>query len=214
MRTLSLYAALLLFLLPFAACQTGGIDADEKERVAALEGLPRKEYASGGVAFSLAEIEGLRATNKDSVPWAMYMEETEDNGQLGYYFYPGYSRDLSSPNIRVEYMSKALKGCSSVDSLFIWLKSMYIGTERNGKVAGESTVGTLDGQEIKVLEIEIPKFQLDDSTIYSEKHMAWAYADHKDRFVGFSYSAVSKDDYNQGLPMFMDLVRSYKDNQE
>jgi hypothetical protein len=214
MRTLSLYTALLLFLLPFAACQTGGIDADEKARVAALEGLPRKEYVRGGVTFSLAEIEGLRATHKDSVPWAMYMEETEDNGQLGYYFYPGYSRDLSSPNIRVEYMSKALKGCSSVDSLFIWLKGMYIGTERNGKVAGESTVGTLDGQEIRVLEIEIPKFQVDDSTIYSEKHMAWAYADHKDRFVGFSYSAVSKDDYNQGLPMFMDLVRSYKDNQE
>jgi hypothetical protein len=214
MRTLSLYTALLVFLLPFAACQSGGLDAQEKERVAALEGLPRTEYARGGVTFSLAEIEGIRATHKDSVAWAMYMQETEDNGVLGYYFYPGFSRDLSSPNIRVEYMSKALKGCSTVDSLFIWLKGMYVGTERKGQVAGETTVGTLDKQEIKILEIEIPQYTLDDTTTYSEKHMAWAYADHGDRFVGFSYAAVSKDDYKQGLPMFMDLVRSYKDNQE
>lgn len=212
MHKLLFYTATLFLLVQVAACQSGGLSSDEQAAVKALESLPRKDYQRGGVNFSLAEIDGMRQVDRDSVPWASYMPETEDNGQLGYYFFPGYARDLSAPQVRVEYMSKALPGCSTVDSLFTWLKSMYVGNERNGKVVGEEPIGTLGGQEITLLQIEIPKYVVDDSTQYSEKYMAWAYADQGDRFVGFSYSAVTSDDYKQGFPLFKDLVRSYKDN--
>lgn len=209
------YTAALFIAVQMVSCKpAGGIDADERARVEALQGLPRTNYARGGVDFSLAEIEGMRATHRDSVPWASYMQETDGNGQLGYYFFPGYARDLASPQVRVEYMAKSLPGCSTVDSLFTWLKSLYVGNERNGNVVGETPVGTLDGQEIRILEIEIPEYAMNDSTRYSEKHMAWGYADNGERFVGFSYSAVGKDDYKQGFPMFKDLIRSYKDDKE
>lgn len=212
MHKVLLYTASLFVLLQVAACKSGGISSDEQARVKALESLPRKEYNHGGVNFSVAEIEGMKQVSRDSVPWANYMPDTEENGQLGYYFFPGYARDLSAPQVRVEYMSKALPGCSTVDSLFTWLKSLYVGTERNGKVVSEEPLGTLGGEEIRLLQIEIPKFVMDDSTQYSEKYMAWAYADQGERFVGFSYSAVTPDDYKQGFPMFQDLVRSYKGN--
>lgn len=213
MRNLFVYFASIFFLIYFAACQpSGGISADESERVAVLANLPRMEYNHGGVAFSLAEIEGLKQVNKDSVPWASYMQESEDNGQMGYYFFPGFSRDLSSPQIRVEYMAKSLKGCSTEDSLFGWLKGLYLGPERKGVLASEAPVGTLDGDPVTILEITIPKYVVNDSSEYSPKWMAWAYAENGDRFVGFSYTTVSADDYKQGLPLFKDLVRSYKHN--
>ncbi|MFN8396523.1 MAG: hypothetical protein U0176_18000 [Bacteroidia bacterium] len=215
MRNTVIYTALLLLLLQVAACKPGsGLAADEEAKVKALENLPRADYNRGGVAFSLAEIEGIRRVEKDSVPWASYVQETDDNGQLGYYFFPGYDRDLSAPQVRLEYMARSLKGCSTVDSLFTWLKGLFVNDQRHGVVKSEAPVGTLDGQEIKILEIETPKFTMNDTVTYAEKFMAWAYAEHGDRFVGFNYTAVNKDDYNQGLPLFKDLVRSYRDSKE
>jgi hypothetical protein len=212
MRNIVFYTAALFILLQVAACKSGGLSAEEKARVAALETVPRMNYKSGGVEFSLGQIDGMRQVHKDSVPWAQYLQESEDNGQLGYYFFPGYARELAAPQVRLEYMSKSLKGCSTVDSLFIWLKGLYVTPERKGKVANEEVLGSLGGDEIKVLEIETPKFVVDDSVSYSEKYMAWAYADLGPQFVGFSYSAITKDDYNQGLPLFKDLIRSYRVN--
>lgn len=212
MQRIIVHTALLLIVVLIAACN-GGVGADEKAKVAAIAELPRMDYSRGGVNFSLAQFEGLRQVHKDSVAWAQYMVETEENGQLGYYFYPGFAHDLSSPQIRVEYMSKSLPGCSTVDSLFTWLKSLYVGNERNGSVVGEEQVATVGGDPIKVLEIAIPTYVVDDTTQYSEKHMAWAYADQGSRFVGFSYSATTKDDYKQGVDLFKDLVRSYKGNE-
>jgi hypothetical protein len=214
MRILGYTTALLILVLNLAACNTGGISSDEQARVDSLATLARKDYARGGVAFSLGQIDGLKPVNKDSVPWAMYMVETDSNGQLGYYFYPGYPIELAAPQIRLEYMHRGLRGCSEADSLFKWLKGIYLSPERQGKVLAEDKVGTLDGQAVTVLEIETPSFKVDDSTSHSGKSMAWAYLEHGDRLVGFSYSAVTRDDYRQGIAQFKNLVRSYKDNLE
>lgn len=214
MRTLIYTFSLLVLLLQLASCKTGGISADEKAHVDSLAGLPRMGYARGGTVFSLAEIDGLRAKSKDSVPWASYMAESDSNGQLGYYFFPGYNIELSSPQIRLEYMHRNLKGCANADSLFHWLKGIFLSPERRGKVVGEEPVGTLDGQVVTILEIETPDFSINDSTTYSGKWMAWGYAENGDRLVGFSYTATKADDYKQGIAQFKDLVRSYKDNLE
>jgi hypothetical protein len=212
MRYIGYTTVLLILILQLAACNTGGISAEEQDRVDSLTSLSRREYARGGVAFSLGDVEGLKPVGKDSVPWASYMMESDSNGQLGYYFYPGYSMDLSAPQIRLEYMHRNLRGCSEPDSLFKWLKGIYLSPDRQGKVVSEAPVGTLDGQVITILEIETPEYKVDDSTSHSGKSMAWAYADHGDRLIGFSYSAVNRDDYKQGILQFKNLVRSYKDN--
>jgi hypothetical protein len=214
MRYIGSTLAILILVLHITACNGQGVSAEESEKVAALEGLPRIDYADGHVTFSLAEIEGLKQVSKDSVPWAMYMAETDSNGQLGYFFYPGYKIELASPQIRIEFMHRGLKGCSSADSLFTWLKSVFMTPERKGVVVGESNLGSLDGQVIKMLEMETPDYRTNDTMQYSGKRMAWAYAENGDRLIGFAYSAITQDDYQQGLPQFMDLVRSYKDNQE
>lgn len=213
MRTVIYTLLAFSLVVTFAACDGGGLSAEEKARVQSLEGLPRVDYAKGGVAFSLGQVEGLRPTHRDSVPWASYLAENDSNGQVAYYFFPGYAVELGSPQIRIEYMHKGLKGCGSVDSLFSWLKGLFI-EPRAGKVRSEAPIGTLDGQEIMVLEIETPPYISPDSTQYAPKWMAWAYADHGDRFVGFSFTATDADGYKQGIEPFKDLVRSYRDNQD
>ena len=214
MRYVSYTFVLLVLIVQLAACKGGGLSAEESAQVAALNGLPRVDYDRGGVKFSLGQIDGLKKVAKDSVPWASYMMDSDSNGQLGYYFYPGYKMELASPQIRLEYVHKGLKGCSEADSLFSWLKKVFVSPERNGKVVSEEPVGTLDGQLIKILEIETPSHVIDDSLQYSGKWMAWGYADNGERLVGFSFSATTVDDYRQGLPQFKDLIRSYKDDQK
>jgi hypothetical protein len=214
MRYLASTIVVLLVILQLAACKGGGVSADEKEKVEALAGLSRVEYNRGGTVFSVADLEDLKRVNRDSVPWASFMVEGDSNGQLGYYFIPGYKIDFSAPQIRLEYMHKGLKGCSEADSVHTWLKSLFVNDQRQGKVVSEEPVATLDGQEIKILEIETPVYLANDSTQYGGKWMAWGYADNGDHLIGFSFTAVNADDYKQGIPEFKNLIRSYKDNQQ
>lgn len=85
MRYVSYTFVLLILIVQLAACKGGGLSADEATKVTALSGLPRVDYARGGVNFSLGQIDGLKKVGQDSVPWASYMMDSDSNGQLGYY---------------------------------------------------------------------------------------------------------------------------------
>jgi hypothetical protein len=181
----------------------------EAARLKEIEALPRVAFHSYGTHFSFAKLDGLKSVHRDSVPWGYMMPQSEMNGQVMYYFFPGYALELASPQIRIEYMSKSLKGCGSIDSILTWLKGLYIGSERNGKLVGERKVGTVGGDELTLLEISVEEFKRDTIALAS-KQMGWAYADQGDMILGITYSAVKPEDYNQGYALFKDLVMSYK----
>ncbi|MEM7036433.1 MAG: hypothetical protein AAF570_05580 [Bacteroidota bacterium] len=177
-----------------------------------LVGLARTSYNRGGVSFSLANIDGFKMSHPDSVPWANYMPDTDGNGQIHYFFRIGHKVELSSPQVRVEYIAKDMPSCGSLDELQGWLKQSFVNDERKCQVISTGgTVKTMDGQDIEIFEIHCPQYHVNDSLTRSEKTMAWAYVDHDTRYVGFSYSAVNPSDYDEALPLFKDLVRSYKD---
>ena len=186
------------------------MSAEETARLAEIEKLPRVGYNKSGVSLTLAELEGLKPMSRDSVPWSSMMLESPDNGQLIYFFYPGYAIELGSPQIRVEFMSRSLKGCSSPDSVLIWLKGLFVNPDQNGKIIGENPIHTIGGEKMTFLEILRPENLYEDSVLYAAKRMACAYAEQKNHLIGFSFTALTEDDYNQNLPLFKDLVRSYK----
>lgn len=212
MRNIGYWFIALFLLVMVVACKQAGptMSQEDAARLKEIEGLPRVGYSKGGVSFTLAEFEGLKPVSRDSVPWANMMIESEDNGQIIYFFYPGYAIDLGSPQIRVEFMARKLKGCSSADSIMIWLKGLFVNPDQNGKIIGENPINCLDGKDLTLLEILRPENSIEDSLLYAEKRMAWAYAEQGEHIIGFSFTALSEDDYNQNMPLFKDLIRSYK----
>lgn len=174
--------------------------------------LPRATFDRGQVHFSLANLDGLYRVPKDSIPWSYQLQETPDNGQIVYYFLQGTPIEMGSPHIRVEYISRNLPGCSTADSLFDWLKGMYVEGERKGKMLDNGkTVTTADNQSVDVLEIFIPQFtRVEDSATLAGKYMAWAYVPHNERFVAVNLTTTEKTKYEICLPLFKDLIRSYR----
>lgn len=208
---------ILLAALLVQACKTTPATSessipDRSVDEATLARLPRATYEKGGVKFSLANLDGLYRVPKDSVPWSVQLQETGDNGQIVYYFMQGSEIEMGSPHVRVEYISRKLPGCSTADSLFDWLKSMYVNPERNGKILDNGgNLTTADNQEVKLLEIFIPQFtRVEDSALLAGKYMSWAYVPQNDRFVAMNLTTTEKTKYEMTLPMFKDLIRSYR----
>lgn len=214
MQTLKLILVSLFLTLGLAACSGSKNGSDPNVYTNPdLKDLPRSDYAKGGVNFSMAKVEGLKSVSRDSVGWASYMQESDANGQIVYYFLKGEEIDLSSAQVRVEYIHKDLPNCSETDSLFGWLKSVFLTDDRQGKVnIKDQYVETMDGQKVEIMGIITPEMQVNDSVRHSEKSMAWAYIEQGQRWVGLSLSAVEKGKFDKALPLMKDLIASYKAN--
>ena len=208
-KTLHILAALLL-VVGLASCK-GGKQSSESGLNEELAGLPRTAYSTGGVSFSLADIKDMEMVHRDSVGWGHLIPQTEENGPIVYYFTTTL-RTLAAPHVRIEYIDKKIDQMGSVESINNWLKSVFINPMQNGTVTNENeTLTTMDGQEVGLLEIHRPGGMVNDSVQRGDKFMAWSYVDHEDRFVAFNFTASEQSDYDQGMPLFRDLVRSYKD---
>ncbi len=199
--------SLLVLFTAIISCkrdnQTGGNEE--------LASLPRTNFNMGGVSFSLANIRDLDQVHRDSVGWGYLMPSTEENGPIVYYFTTNL-QTLGAPHMRIEYIDKKIENMDNVESIQGWLKGLFLNDAQNGKVIGEDqTLTTMDGQEVKLLEIHRPGGILNDSVRRSDKFMAWCYIDQGDRFVAFNFSTTEEDKYNQGLPLFMNLIRSFKE---
>lgn len=197
---------LFLGLTLWAGCKTK-VNNDD------IINLPRKSFTRGGVNFSLADIDGYKEVNPDSVGWAGFMQQTPENGQITYFFLTGHEIELASPQVRVEYIAKSLPNCGSEQELVDWVKGAFLTPEQQGKLIGESSVTTLDETPVKVTEIQVPTRTVNDSLSRSGKSMAWAYVDAGDRFVAFNFTSVDSSEYVRGMGMFKQLVRSYKKEQ-
>ena len=209
-KTIQIAIVLLLFAA-LTNCKGGKQSGSGSGINEELAKLPRTSYSTGGVTFSLADITDLEQVNRDSVQWGHLIPQTEENGPIVYYFSTTI-RTLAAPHVRIEYIDKKIDQMGSVESIHSWLKSLFLNEMQNGKVLNENEIlTTLDGQEVKVLEIHRPGGIVNDSVQRGDKFMAWSYVDHSDRYVAFNFSATEQDEYDQGMPLFKDLVRSYKD---
>ena len=204
---------LLAFAVLFSACNTsksgdsnGGSSYNED-----LKNLSRAKFDMGNVSFSVADIPGLTKVNRDSVGWATYLPQTAENAPIVYYFMD-MKRTLSAPHVRLEYIDKQLDLMGSTESIFNWLKGLYINPEQQGQIIEEGEkVRTMDGQEVEILAIKRPEVAVNDTLMRGLKLMAWAYVDHNDRYVAMNFSATDQADFEEGMPQFKDLVRSYHD---
>jgi len=204
----SFFSALTLILITTLSlgCNKGPKDESSSD----LAALSRTSYNMGGVSFSLANLPDLDIVNRDSVSWSHLLPQTEENAPIVYYF-ATTDRTLSAPHIRLEYIDKKIENMESTDNIFGWLKSAFLNEMQNGKILNEGeSIETMDGQQVEILEIHRPGTQVNDSIMRGDKLMAWGYFDQQERFVGINFSATRQDDYDQGIPLFKDLIRSYK----
>ncbi|HHG85763.1 MAG TPA: hypothetical protein ENJ82_13530 [Bacteroidetes bacterium] len=151
----------------------------------------------------------------DSVPWSYSLPHTEENGVIVYYFSEGASIALASPQIRVEYLSRSLKGVSSTNELFDWLKGLFVNENYKGKlISDQETVRTANGQEIQLLEILTPntKDPNDANLKRSGKYMIWAYIEKGAYLIGFSGTALDATAYKRLRKEFLQLLISYSEN--
>lgn len=175
---------------------------------------PRDNFSKGNLNFSFQPTPDLMRIGPDSVGWAAYLPQTEESGPLVYYFFPGARVNLSDPQIRVEYISSSMEGAESVDKLFSWLKDLFINPEKNGKLITDSeTLTTGDGLKVRLLEIHTPD-RMDNSGEephkISGKRMAWVYIPQEEYYVAMNASAAMEQDYEQLRPLFIQLVKSFR----
>ncbi len=205
-KTLSILSVLVLFSL-FTSCKGGKQTGGNEE----LAGLPRTSFNTGGVSFSLANIKDMDQVHRDSVDWGYLIPQTEENGPIVYYFTTTL-QTLAAPHVRIEYIDKKIDNMGTVESIHGWLKELFMNDVQKGKILSEDqTLTTMDGQEVKLLEIHRPAGFVNDSVQRGDKFMAWSYVDQNDRFVAFNFSTTEQENYDQGMPLFKDLVRSYKE---
>lgn len=175
---------------------------------------PKQTFVSEGGNFSLRPPAEMRRLGSDSVPWAATIPTSNENGVVVYFFAEKTSVALASPHIRVEYLSRSIRGAETSEQLFTWLKGLFLNEDQKGKLLSEGkTITTADGQEVPYLEIAIPQsFAPDDPTVLrSAKHMIWAYVPAKDgHFIGFNATTVDPATYPDLKKDFLVTVASFQ----
>ena len=195
-----IYIVGVIMLALLAACGSGKVS----------DSRTRHEFMQGPVKFSLREVEGLSMYPADSVPWVnTKLMNTADGGVIAYYFVDGMEASLRAPNIRLEYFSKKLPNCSTPDSVIWGIKEQLKGrgaivTEENKKIK------TYSGKKAFTLEVDAPPFQV-DSLLYDRRSLYWAYIDQGEYYLGLHLAAVERGKYDQVLPMFKELVKTYEE---
>lgn len=169
---------------------------------------PVVNYAGGGEEFSFREIDGLYNIPMDSLPWAAGLKYNAQNSPICYYFLSPADLSLSTPHIRVEYMSKSLPSCGTSDSVLTWLKDHFLVQQRGYLLTDKTPMETYSGKEAMFMEIGINPVQA-DSVFYPGKNMAWAYIEGDTSLIGMNFTAQDQAQYATGLVLFKELVMSY-----
>ncbi|MEM7037315.1 MAG: hypothetical protein AAF570_10070 [Bacteroidota bacterium] len=163
----------------------------------------------------------------DSVPWAATMPKGDQNGVVVYFFLEGERVMLSAPQIRVEYVAKSMPGAETREQLFNWLKSVFVNSNREGRVMDETTELDVAGEKVRLLEIHTPELTMsnsnsdddgaeshdsddgEDRPVRAEKQMLWAFLSHGEYWIGLACSATNPAKFEALRPHFHALVRSF-----
>lgn len=197
----------LAILLLFLGCTSKNASRSRKKAM-----VQHHLLAPGG-DFSLRVPGEMQRFGADSVPWAGAMPQSKDNAVIVYFFEEGASVALASPQIRVEYLRKAMEGVGSAENLFAWLKGVFIGGDYQGELVSEGeSVTTKAGKQVSILEIKTPTTDHPSGSgpKRTGKHMIWAYLDQGDFLIGFAGTALDQEAYKVLRKKFLALVASYE----
>ncbi|MEZ4777512.1 MAG: hypothetical protein R3D00_30325 [Bacteroidia bacterium] len=139
------------------------------------------------------------------VPWVNPETFSEENGLFITYIRNGREVSLSNPYIQVQYISKHMPNCSSVDSVYIWLNNLFLKEYKGAVIRQKHTVETLSR-----LPAVCEEFRTPDTERIKGKYMAYAYIDYdKDYLIGLALTTTEKNDFEINLPLFYNIVKSF-----
>lgn len=206
MKKIVILFSVLIWMAGVFSCKTQTTQSVEDTR-------PRLTFDDFYVKYSLRQIDGLYPIPLDSLPWAESVNNLPQNGQMCYFFLDPTDIALSSAHIRGEYLASSLPWCSTRDSLFLWLKGIYINPERNGTLLFENEIvpTATPNLEAGLMAISVPSVQKNDSTLSNARWMTWAYIPAKGYWAGFVFTAFDQVRFEEGLERFRELLGTFEE---
>jgi hypothetical protein len=159
--------------------------------------------------FQLAYDQQLFPMTNDVTPWLKAEVYSEQTGVFVTYVLNGRgSLSLMNPYMQVQYISRLLPYCSTVDSLFIWQDDLNV-TRKGGSVLSETfTRPTESGKEAVFREYSIPYRDVEK---VSGKFVSLAYVPYdEDYFIGFAFTCMEEMDFAANKQLFYKLVESFQ----
>ncbi|MEO0472052.1 MAG: hypothetical protein AAF206_20660 [Bacteroidota bacterium] len=141
----------------------------------------------------------------DVLPWIKEENYSELNGVFMTYMRNGREIAVSSPSVRVEYVSKKNPYCSSIDSIYTWLDHNFIERRQGRVMKNVYSLKTKSGKKAEMKEYSLP-----DSPQQAGRYVAYAYIDYdQDYLIGFALTCLDQTDFDINKPLFEGIVKSF-----
>ncbi len=160
------------------------------------------------MSFTLTPEPGLVAMLNHVVPWVKPEANNDFNGIFATYVRNGRPLSLEEPYIQVQYISKKLPYCSTIDSIYQWLDSRFLVNRDAEVIQAYSSMDIPEGLPTKVKSYQTGTSQ---QMAVKTKWVANAYVDYNKEFwVAFGLTTLNEDDYTLTMPLFDKLVKSFR----
>ncbi|MEL7342329.1 MAG: hypothetical protein AAGM67_17735, partial [Bacteroidota bacterium] len=103
-------------------------------------------YQAYTMSFTLETQMALAAMMNQNVPWVKPEANNEKNGVFATYIRNGRELSLDNPYIQVQYISKGLPYCSTLDSVFLWMDQNFLQNPQAEIMQKRTSIQTASGK--------------------------------------------------------------------
>lgn len=162
-------------------------------------------FEAYSMRFSLTYADPLVPMLNSQVKWIDQEKFTDGNGVFMTYVRNGREVSLQNPYIQVQYISKALPGASTIDSVYIWLDGLHLKGEGARQMGSTFDLTTASGKSAHVKDYFTGTTQGRDP-----KYLSYAYIDFDDSYIlGMALTTMLESDYEVTKPAFHKLVKTF-----
>lgn len=121
------------------SCNLEGIEQQEINRQDTIEVIFENERKSlfrfKELNFSLQHPSSFNPVKNEEIPWINPESFTDQNGNFIVYQQKGANKSIREPYIRVQYISRDMEHCDSIEAIYAWLDSHFLGKRRAEELA-------------------------------------------------------------------------------
>ena len=183
--------------------QSGGEDSLE----VVFENKQKSRFSFKDLKFSLQHPASFLPLKNEEVPWINPQSFTDQNGTFITYQPAGSKRSISEPYIMVQYISREMESCESIDALYAWLDNFFLGEKNRGRVLRDSfSKKTTSGLKAYCKEYFSPT----NTSSLPDKRIAYAYLEYDEKYIiGMNITTYSDKDFKKLKKAFYKIVKSF-----
>lgn len=166
-------------------------------------------YQAYSMSFTLETQMALSAMMNQNVQWVKPDANNEKNGVFATYVRNGRELSLENPYIQVQYISKTLPYCSTLDSVFLWMDQNFLKNPAAEILQKRTPIQTASG---KTAFYKSYTTGSNPNPAYRQKWISNGYIDYDDDyFIAFGLTTMDEGDFELTKPIFDDLVESFQE---